>query len=79
MQPGLGFALTLLLLLFTATSNFASAGDVYVKGYFKKDGTYVAPHFRSRPDGNPYNNWSYPGNVNPHTGKVADGNPTTYF
>jgi len=22
-----------------------------------------------------YNNWNYPGNVNPHTGRVAPGNP----
>lgn len=34
---------------------------------------------RSNPDGNPYNNWSYPGNTNPYTGKVAPGNPSTYL
>ena len=44
-----------------------------------KNGTYVQPHYRSNPDGNPYNNWSFPGNVNPHTGKVATGNPETYI
>jgi hypothetical protein len=54
-------------------------GSVYVRGYFRKDGTYVSPHYRSAPDGNPYNNWSYPGNVNPYTGKVAPGNPDTYL
>ena len=57
----------------------AVAGDVYVKGYYRNDGTYVQPHFRSAPDGNPYNNWSFPGNVNPYTGKVAPGNPDTYL
>ncbi|WP_205513093.1 hypothetical protein [Longitalea arenae] len=31
------------------------------------------------PDGNPYNNWSYPGNTNPYTGKVAGGDPDTYL
>ena len=50
-----------------------------MKGYYRKDGTYVRPHVRSNPDGNPYNNWSYPGNVNPYTGKVATGNPETYL
>ncbi len=52
---------------------------VHVRGYYRKNGTYVRPHYRSSPDGNPYNNWSYPGNVNPYTGKVAPGNPDTYL
>jgi hypothetical protein len=56
-----------------------SGRSVYVRGYFRKDGTYVRPHYRSAPDGNPYNNWSFPGNVNPYTGKVAPGNPDTYL
>ena len=53
--------------------------QVSVKGYYRKDGTYVQPYMRSSPDGNPYNNYSYPGNVNPYTGKVAGGNPDTYL
>lgn len=56
-----------------------SIGQVSVNGYYRKDGTYVQPHYRSNPDGNPYNNWSYPKNVNPYTGKVATGNPSTYL
>jgi hypothetical protein len=55
------------------------SGDVYVNGYQRRDGTYVQPHMRSAPDGNPYNNYSFPGNVNPYTGKVAPGNPDTYL
>lgn len=54
-------------------------GDVYVNGYYRKDGTYVQPHYRSAPDGNPYNNYSFPGNVNPYTGERATGNPNTYL
>jgi len=54
-------------------------GVVYVKGYFRKDGTYVPPHFRTKPDNNPYNNFSFPGNYNPYTGKIASGNPETYL
>jgi hypothetical protein len=57
----------------------SSKGSVHVRGYFRKDGTYVQPHYRSAPDGNPYNNWSYPGNINPFTGKVATGDPATYL
>ena len=32
--------------------------QVSVKGYYRKDGTYVQPYMRSSPDGNPYNNYS---------------------
>jgi antitoxin component YwqK of YwqJK toxin-antitoxin module len=53
--------------------------QVHVKGYTKANGTYVAPYTRSSPDHNPYNNYSYPGNTNPYTGKVATGNPDTYL
>lgn len=48
-----------------------SGGDVHVRGYTRKDGTYVAPHMRSAPDGNFWNNWSTVGNVNPYTGAVG--------
>jgi len=56
-----------------------SSAQVKVNGYYKKDGTYVQPHYRSNPDGNPYNNWSFPGNTNPYTGKTATGNVDTYL
>lgn len=56
-----------------------SIAQVRVRGYTKSNGTYVQPHYRSKPDGNPYNNWSYPGNTNPYTGKVATGDQNTYL
>lgn len=46
---------------------------VHVNGYYRKNGTYVAPHYRSDPDGIKSNNWSYPGNTNPYTGVTAGG------
>ena len=52
--------------------------DVFVHGYFRQDGTYVQPYWRSDPDGIPYNNFSYPGNLNPYTGKIAPGNPSQH-
>ena len=58
----------LILILFTSTS-FA---DVYVKGYYKKNGTYVAPHYRSNRDNTVKNNFSYDGNINPYTGKEGN-------
>ena len=62
--------------------DIASAGsqdDVHVKGYVRSDGSYVQPHYQSASNGNPYDNYSFPGNVNPHTGKVAPGNSETYL
>ena len=61
--------------IFSTTADAA----VSVKGYYRKDGTYVAPHYRSTPDGIATNNWSYPGNTNPYTGETATGNPNTYL
>lgn len=56
--------------------------SVSVRGYTRKDGTYVAPHMRSAPDGNFSNNWSTLGNVNPYTGtpgtKVAPDTSREY-
>ena len=40
-----------------ATANTASA-YVSVNGYFKSNGTYVAPHFRTSPDSYTFNNFS---------------------
>ena len=54
-----------------AFSFVAIAKDVKVKGYYKKNGTYVKPHYRSAPDSSINNNWTTRGNVNPYTG--ADG------
>ena len=51
-----------------AARRSSSGGDVYVRGYTRRDGTYVQPHYRSAPDGDFYNNWSTKGNVNPYTG-----------
>jgi len=64
-------------IVFTASAS--AWADVYVHGYYRGNGTYVQPHYRSNSDGNPYNNWSFPGSVNPHTGRFATGNPDTYL
>lgn len=49
--------------------------DTHVKGYTKKDGTYVAPHVRSSPDKSKDNNYGTKGNVNPYTGKPGTKDP----
>jgi hypothetical protein len=44
-------------------------GEHLVSGYVGRDGTYVAPHYRTNRDDSFWNNWSSYGNVNPHTGR----------
>jgi hypothetical protein len=63
--------LLLLLLLLDVSQAFSGGrgGSVSVRGYTRKDGTYVQPHYRSAPDGSFSNNWSTKGNTNPYTGK----------
>lgn len=48
----------------------ASSADAStrIRGYYRKSGTYVAPHYRSDSDGYRWNNWSTKGNYNPYTG-----------
>jgi len=55
------------------------ARSVRVRGYYRKDGTYVRSHYRTLPDGNPYNNYSYPGNYNPNIVKITPGGPRKYL
>lgn len=51
---------------------FSSYAQVYVKGYYKKDGTYVQPHYRSSPNSTKMDNYSTKGNINPYTGKEGN-------
>jgi hypothetical protein len=53
----------------------SSQAGTFVRGYFRQDGTYVSPHYRSDADGYRYNNWSSQGNTNPFTGRRGQGNP----
>jgi hypothetical protein len=68
-----------LSVLFSFMQSTVADAVVSVKGYYRSDGTYVAPHYHSDPDGIATNNWSYPGNTNPYTGVTATGNPDTYL
>ncbi len=42
---------------------------VKVSGYYRKDGTYVQPYFRTAPNYTNRDNFSTKGNANPYTGK----------
>lgn len=60
--------LVLILSFFCFTNLFAQS-DVFVNGYYKKNGTYVQPHFKTAPNSSMFDNYSTKGNFNPYTGK----------
>jgi hypothetical protein len=59
--------------------NVSQANAESVRGYIHRDGTYVGPHQRTNPDRTPYNNYNFPGNYNPNSGRTTPGNPDTYL
>lgn len=69
-------AIALLALMWVTVS----IAQVHVRGHYRKNGTYVAPHYRSSPNSTRLDNWSTKGNVNPYTGEPGTRNPypTTY-
>lgn len=46
-----------------------------VRGYTKKDGTYVPPHNRTNPNNTQRDNWTSKPNQNPYTGKDGTKEP----
>ena len=54
----------------------AASADQSVNGYYRNDGTYVQPYYRSSPDSSYNNNWNVSPNVNPYTGQRGTQRPT---
>ena len=67
------YFILIIITFIVATTNISAqrrgGGSVHVRAYVRKNGTYVAQHYRSHPDGRFSNNWSTFGNINPYTGK----------
>lgn len=61
------------LLIGTATG---ASAQTRVDGYYRNNGTYVAPHNRSAPDSSYNNNWNVKPNLNPYTGNMGTHKPT---
>lgn len=59
----------LLGLALVVALSVAADAQTRVRGYYRSNGTYVAPHYRSYSDGSFSNNWSTRGNYNPYTGQ----------
>jgi len=51
----------------------ADACSTYVSGYYRSNGTYVSGYYRSCPNSTKTDNYSYPGNYNPNTGRITGG------
>ena len=62
-------------LLASMVCSSVAVADVYVRGYTRSDGTYVAPHYRSSPNATRNDNWTTRGNVNPYTGEPGTRSP----
>ena len=62
-----------------ALTAVACAGEAFAQqrtqGYTRRDGTYVAPSYRTAPDSNRFNNFSTRGNVNPYSGRQGSVSP----
>lgn len=61
--------LAITVIVFLVTNQIQA--DISVNGYIRKNGTYVEPHYRSNPNNSVVDNWSYSGNINPHTGRIG--------
>jgi hypothetical protein len=69
----INFIFVFLFICFSSLT--VSARDVYVKGHYRNNGTYVSPHYRTAPDRSLTNNYSTRGNINPYTGNIGTVNP----
>ena len=62
--------------LLLVTSISAAWADTYVHGYWRRNGTYVQPHYRSAPDNSYDNNWSVLPNTSPYAFRQGTPSPT---
>lgn len=78
--------LTLMALVFGGTQLHAQpiedcctkkSTDVSVSGYYKSNGTYVQPHYRSGANKSKRDNFSTKGNTNPYTGRKGSKSTST--
>ena len=63
--------LTLAVTMLVASVALSNAqGYHWVRPHYDHNGVFYNGHYQTNPDGNPYNNWSYPGNegLNPFGG-----------
>lgn len=64
------FALAIL-----AAITSAASADVYHRGYYRNNGTYVQPHYQTVPNGTQRDNYGSTGVYNPHNGEYGTRTP----
>ncbi len=69
------------LILNISYSSYAQTNSRHVKvsGYYRKDGTYVQPYFRTAPNSTNRDNFSTIGNTNPYTEKPGWIDPDSKY
>jgi len=62
-----------ILFFFAFLFSFAQTNPnhVYVSGYYRSNGTYIKPHYRTAPNSTNRDNFSTQGNTNPYTGQTG--------
>jgi hypothetical protein len=66
--------------IFGLIAEIQAQAQVNDNGYYKGNGTYAQPHVMTKPDGNPYNNYSSPwGSVcRSNSGSYLNTNPVAH-
>jgi len=64
------YLIAFLICLLISSSSYARSS--HTRGYVKKNGTYVAPAYKSSPNKSKYDNYTTKGNINPYTGKKGN-------
>ncbi|HOP49986.1 MAG TPA: hypothetical protein PK887_05125 [Ignavibacteriales bacterium] len=62
------FALSTLLLNLTIYAQFTNPNVRYQNGYYRDNGTFVQPHYKTESNSTNLDNFSTKGNYNPYTG-----------
>ncbi len=66
------------IILILALPVFAEAKTTRARGYFKSNGTYVQPYYKTSPNKTKFDNYSSKYNYNPFTGKKGTVDPFKY-
>lgn len=64
-------AIVLTAVALVVAGSAQAGGSHSVRGYIKRDGTYVAPAHATNPNSTRVDNWSTKPNVNPYTGQTG--------
>jgi opacity protein-like surface antigen len=70
--------MALVFVLVVLLAGVALATDVYVRPYYRSDGTYVQGHYRTAPNSSTWDNYGTRGNRNPYTWEQGYRDPNRF-